>query len=203
MSSPDAADCCSGTTRTYLDESFRRVNANSGFYLLAAVSLEVNAEETTRGELRKALPGRMPRFHWRTDSDKQHKKAIEAVARLDSLSMTVFVQAEVPERKQERHRQHALWNVAPKLGDRCQHTLIFEARERSQDRRDTKTLGSITKSGVGGPKFSYTFGRPLDEPLLWLPDIVLGATGLMLVGNSDRWWRKLPREPELIHIESP
>ena len=203
MSSLDAADCCSGTARTYLDESFRRVNTSLGFYLFAAACLEVHAEEETRDQLRRALPGRMARFHWGTDSDEQHKRAIGAVARLDLLSVTVFVQKDVPERKQERHRQHALWNIVPKLASRCQHSLIFEARERSQDRIDTKTLGSITKSKVGGPKFSYTFGRPLDEPLLWLPDIVLGATGLMLTGRTDRWWRRLPNKPELIHLDPP
>lgn len=196
-------DCCAGSSRAYVDESFRTVERRSGFYLVAAVALEVEAEEAARRMLRKALPGRMERFHWRSDSDSQHERVIGAIAEMDGLSMTVFVQEGVDERRQERYRQHALWNVVVELGGQCHHSLIFEARERSQDRIDTKTLSNITRSRAGGPKFNYTFGRPLDEPLLWLPDALLGATGLMLTGRTDRWWRRLPNKPELIHLDPP
>ncbi len=203
VSTEAAGDCCNGATQTYLDESYRRAPQNGGFYLFAAVSLEAQHEENARSELRKALPGKMERFHWHTDSDRQHKRALEALTLIaDSLDIVVFAQSGVPPDRQERNRQHALWNVVPTLADRCAHNLTFEGREKSQDQIDSKTLSSISKSNAGGQRFSYGFSRPLDEPLLWLPDMVLGATGLMLTDRTSKWWAMLTVEPELIDVSA-
>lgn len=74
-------------------------------------------------------------------------------------------------------RQHALWNLVVDLRDREIHELTLEARERRQDDRDKRNLAAIVKAGVTGETFRYTFARPLDEPLLWLPDTLAGMAG--------------------------
>ena len=57
------------------------------------------------------------------------------------------------------------------------HELTLEARERRQDDRDKRNLAAIVKAGITGETFRYTFARPLDEPLLWLPDTLAGMAG--------------------------
>lgn len=176
--------------RAYIDESFRGDDGN-GCYLFAAVILAAQHEEDARDALRKALPGRLSRLHWRVDQRGLRAKGIKVLSSLP-LQGLVLYRLEVERKSAERARQHAMWNLIAELGRRDVHDAVFEAREPGQNKKDQKTLHAISRAGVAGPGFRYTFTRPHDEPLLWLPDYLAGAAGEYLHTGSGRYLGMLP-----------
>jgi hypothetical protein len=177
--------------RSFVDESFRQQSSAMGIYLFAAVTIASEDEDDIRTRLRRALPGRLPRFHWRDDRNEVRERALEVMRSTRLQGLTVY-RLSVPRSSDERARQHALWNLVAEMRDRHVHDLVFEARERSQNQKDEKTLHQITKAGIAGPTFRYAFSRPLDEPLLWLPDYLAGACGTFLCDGNDRYVKSLP-----------
>jgi hypothetical protein len=54
--------------------------------------------------------------------------------------------------------------------------VVLEERQRRQDDADMQLLSVLRAAKiVGGLRIRHTSGT--DEPLLWLPDFVAGATG--------------------------
>jgi hypothetical protein len=181
--------------RAFVDESFRLDGTGrSGAYLFAAVTVAADREDELRVRLKHALPGRLTRFHWRKDRDEIRQRALEVMRTSDILGLTVY-RLGVSVSAAERARQHALWNLVQYLRETDVHDLVFEARERRQNAKDERTLHSISRTTVSSDRFRYSFSRPLDEPLLWLPDYLAGACGEALrSGGSDRYVASLPDE---------
>lgn len=188
--------------RAFVDESFRENVGGFGVYLFAAVSVAANREDEIRDRLRRALPGRLSRFHWSRDRDEVRERALAVLRTADLAGLTVY-RLDVPRAWSEKARQHALWNLVQRMRERDVHDLIFEARERTQNNKDDRTLHAVSRSQVSSPEFRYAFMRPLDEPLLWLPDSLAGAYGEALRdGGSDRYLTSLP-DPLLKQYELP
>lgn len=191
--------------RAYVDESFRPTGSGMGVYLFAVVALAPAEEQPLRDRLVRALPGRARRFHWHDDRDAIRQRAGRLLSEARVVRLVLF-RTRVPQRQQERARQHALWNLVVDLRDREIHDVTLEARERRQDDRDKRNLAAIVRSGVAGPEFRYGFARPLDEPLLWLPDTLAGLAGAVQAagpaarGAAVPWTRTLYAEmaPEQI-----
>lgn len=179
-----------GSARAFIDESYRQDLSGAGAYLFSAVTIEADVEEEVRERLTRALPGRVRRFHWRRDSPDVRRRCLEVIERVELLGVTLL-QLYVEPAVSERVRQHMLWSLAFAMLDRGVSDLVFEARERSQNRRDEQTLGNIvcTPAAKG---LRYTFARPLDEPLLWLPDYLAGAHGADLLDGDGQWIGLLP-----------
>lgn len=193
--------CCDRTTRAYVDESFRNNRGGSGMYLFGAVLVSQGEEEAIRRALRLNLPRSLARFHWHNDSRSVRMIATQTLAATPT-GMTVLFTADIPAQKSERYRQHALWELVVQLEHRCGHDIVFESRERTQNQRDEETLESILESGAGG-EFSYRFALPLDEPLLWLPDTLLGVAGMKLAHDEREYWDILGRKPDVVEIPPP
>lgn len=171
------------SSRAYIDESIRTA---AGLYLFGAVCIEPSSEVPVRDALLGALPSGSSRFHWRNDSRLHRLVILHLLVELPATSIVLF-QAGIDPRKAERHRQHLLWNLAAILDRELGvNDLVFESREKSQNAKDSQTLTSISQAGIAGPDFRYTFARPLDEPLLWLPDTVAGACGESIANRGDK-----------------
>lgn len=186
--------------RAFVDESYRGTSDGSGVYLFAVVELPPEAEEDLRADLRRALPGRVSRFHWRDDKDSVREKPATILARSAAVSHVLF-RCHVDRRRQERARQHALWNLVVGMRERGTAEAVFEARERRQNDKDATTLSAIVSAGVGGPDFRFTFGRPGDEPLLWLPDTLAGMAGTRLTRPGPHWFDELYSECGVEEVE--
>ena len=171
------------SSRAYIDESIR---AAAGLYLFGAVCIEPPNEVPVRRALLGALPSGSSRFHWRHDSRQRRLAILRLLVDLPTTSIVLF-QAGIDPRKSERHRQHLLWNLAATLDREFGvNDLVFESRETSQNAKDARTLRSISQAGIAGPDFRYTFARPLDEPLLWLPDTIAGACGMSITSPGGK-----------------
>jgi len=180
--------------RAFVDESFRARSDGTGVYLFAAVTVAPEQEEEIRDRLRRALPGRMERFHWREDRDPVRERGLAVMRAAELVGLSVY-RLDVPRTASERARQHAMWNLVEIMRSRDVHDLVFEARERSQNKKDERTLHSISRARVSANVFRYAFARPLEEPLLWLADYLAGAIGEQLRdGGNGRFLESLPDE---------
>jgi hypothetical protein len=61
--------------------------------------------------------------------------------------------------------------------------LTFESREPHNDQIDKATIIGLQRSRIASPSLVYDFKTPLDEPLLWLPDVMAGAIAASSTGN--------------------
>lgn len=169
----------------YVDESMR---ADAGVYVLAAAVLDISDEAEAR-EAVAGLTASGPRFHWRHESEKVQRRAVEAVCGLAALHVVV-VGAPLNLVKQERARRHCLRHLLFHLDVADVRQVWMEARTISLNSRDIAAVRAFRASHVIGHNIRVDHRYPLDEPLLWLPDIVAGAIG-MAEGGDPRYREQL------------
>lgn len=155
------------------------------------MTIAANHEQPARRRLRRGLPAGLVRLHWHDDRQAVRAAGLQLIAGLPLEGLSVY-RIGVARPDTERARQHALWNLVVALRDRGVHEVVFEARERTQNRRDQATLAAINKAGVAGSAFRYSFARPLDEPLLWPADYLAGACGHALHHGDESYQQQLP-----------
>lgn len=62
----------------------------------------------------------------------------------------------------------------------------MESRQKSQDLKDIQHLVALQSSGqFQGIRVAHVRGS--DDPLLWIPDVVLGAFNATHKGNFEYW----------------
>jgi hypothetical protein len=187
-------------SRAFVDESYRSGERGEGLYVFSAVTVAATREDELRERLRRALPRRMKRFHWGKDSDGVRLRCMDVIRTAELVGVTVL-QLRVRPGDEEGTRQHMLWSLAFEMLDRDVSDLVFEARDPALNRRDQRTLASITRTpAVAGLR--YTFARPLDEPLLWLPDYLAGIHRTARLDGVGHWLDQLPA-PMIEVIEVP
>ncbi|OUZ10556.1 hypothetical protein BHE97_07305 [Aeromicrobium sp. PE09-221] len=76
----------------------------------------------------------------------------------------------------------------------------IEARQAAQDRRDQEMVASLHGSGAISPGFTVTFAKPLDDPMLWIPDAVAGMTLAALRDDNHTWLAQLTGSYDLIML---
>lgn len=160
------------TWTAYVDESMR---AGAGVYLLAAACLD-NTElvEARAAVAQLGRPTR--RFHWRNEEPDDRAKAVGVVASLPALHLVV-VAARLDPRRQERARRHCLRRLLFELDAAGVTHAWLESRGRRHDLRDLQAVNVLRIQRAVGTALVVDHARPLDEPLLWVPDIVAGAIG--------------------------
>jgi hypothetical protein len=97
-------------------------------------------------------------------------------------------------RRARAARERCLAALAAEL---CQHgvgELVIEGRQVHEDAPDRRVLLRARQDGVTSRTLQWRFGKPLGEPLLWVPDAIAGVVGHALVGRDpDRLIERLPR----------
>lgn len=168
-----------------VDESFRR-GPDGGVYLMAAVVVPDVHRAAITSELRAMLPKGQRRWHFTDESDASRSKFVSRIAELQELEVAaVAVAQETPdERKSERARTRCLWGLMAALDERGVRTLVLEHRQQRLDTRDRREIENVKRAGLL-TEASYRHDRPMEEPLLWLPDALAGALGLHLVGRGE------------------
>lgn len=184
--------------RAFVDESYRSGLAG-GTYLFAAITLSPDQEVRARHRMRRACPSRGGRLHWRTDRAEIRRRGLAAMAALPLDGVTLY-RADVADARQERARQHGLWNLVFDQASRGVADLVLESRERRLNDRDDLTLTQLDSILDGGLRF--VFARAQDEPLLWAADYLLGAVGAHLAGN-DRHVDGLPDRLRRVELLPP
>ncbi|MDX3099032.1 hypothetical protein PV417_31780 [Streptomyces sp. ME19-03-3] len=168
----------------WLDESFRE-HESAGFYIIAATILDPASTGTARLTMRGLKgPRDTTKLHWNEMDHTERKDAAQVVAALEGLHV-VSVGSPVPQRKQERARSKCLRALILELHGFGVSRLCLEAREEELNVRDIRTIATVRQTIL--PKGTLMRAEHVPgamEPLLWISDIVAGATRAQRRGDS-------------------
>ena len=167
------------------------------WYVLAAAIVSEADADRIRDQLRALLLRRQRRLHWREESRPRREKLVSAVLAVRCV-VVVVVGVGMDERRQERARRQCLERLLWELDQRGVRRVIAETRHAERNATDIHAIGAFRRSGVVSPSLRFDHGQPVQEPLLWLPDIVAGAVLSGYTGKSDFW---LALEEILIEIQ--
>jgi len=181
-----------GRSVAFVDEAIRE-----RWYVLAATVLIEDDAERIREHLHGLLLRGQQRLHWREESAPRRAKLASAVCATGCTSVVV-VGIGMDQRKQERARRRCLGRLLWELDQLRDERGVAETRHAERNATDIRAFGAFRKSGMVSAALSFEHGRPAQEPLLWLPDIVAGA---VLSGRTGRSELRLALEDTLTEIE--
>jgi hypothetical protein len=185
-----------GALHAWVDESIQRTDG-SGCYLLAAAVIRPSGADGVRDELRRLLPGRSRRLHWRDEGMRRRRILAGAVASIEAVH-TVVIGTPVDHRRQERARRLCLERLVFELRSRGVTHVWMESRTPTLNARDRMMVDVLRIRRVIGDDLVVDTALPEQEPLLWLPDIVAGAVGLDRRGGDPAPYRML-RDRLILH----
>lgn len=179
-SGPDAA------LSAWIDESVLvGDDQRPGTYTLAAVVTEDAALDGLRADLEALTERKVARLHWVAESAKRRDAIAETIAGLGIVAVAV-AGSPVHRQKQERARRCCLERLLYELDQFGVREAWLESRAPAQDKRDRSLVDSARRKGLLSQRLSIGFARPLQEPMLWLPDAVAGSITAAHLGEP-RW----------------
>ncbi|ALU41437.1 hypothetical protein AS188_16230 (plasmid) [Kocuria flava] len=116
------------------------------------------------------------KLHWHDIKDDRKGSAVELIASFDMLHVIV-VAAPVAPKKQERARRLCLEQLSWRLDGIGVSCLFLESRSEGQNQRDRNLVESLRGRQAFPPGLRLEHVHPSDEPMVWVPDQVLGAVG--------------------------
>lgn len=138
-----------------------------------------------REKLRAILPKGARKLHWHQMQARDKTQATKVVTTID-VAHRVVVATPLDRRKQERARaaymEHLLWQLSELSVSR----VFLERRTQSLNERDMKLVRSLRGKRSIPSDLRVDIQQPSTEPMLWIPDQVLGAMGDASV-NQRRW----------------
>lgn len=181
----------------WADESMRSVGVPEPAYLLGAAIADPADCAAYRAELQSLKPsGR--KLHWRDLDRRQRQRSIDVIAQFDACHVVV-IGAPLNMKKQERARALCLQRLAWKLGESGVSKLTLEARPAQLNQRDMRTIDSLRGRQALPESLRIYHGQPSSEPMLWIPDQVVGAMADSLAGDHSLRSR-LESSIEIVHI---
>ena len=167
----------------YGDESIQRL-CDPSRYLLAAT---VYAEGTDPSFLlRKAKPSGAQKLHWYDLDERRQAASLEVVSRI-AQQTTIVASMPLEGVRLERARRKALEEIVRRLMDMGVGKLVLESRNPTHDKRDRQLLVSMRCRGEA-TEFDLEHVPGSSEPLLWVPDLILGAYGEVITKGANRRW---------------
>lgn len=177
----------------YIDESMRQRRDGSGLYVLAAAVI-ANEDLAKVREIVQSLGRRTRRFHWREEEPADRRKAAAVVGDLD-VAHLVVVGVGLDNTRQERGRRQCLSRLLWELDGMGVSQVWLDARRPAQNAKDIEFVNVLRARREVSKTLRVNFARGVEEPLVWLPDIVAGAVGAAR-GDGDQQYLT-PLEPML------
>lgn len=157
------------TATAYVDESYRQPSPGSpGRFSVAAVIVDDHHAESTRDALRALCRPQQRRLHWSKESHRSRLRLVEAIDALGHVAVVVTVHPVNPIEQLEA-RTLAMPRLLAELAPHID-ALVIERGDHHVEAIDNAAIASLP--GLQG---RASHEGPLTEPLLWLPDIVVGA----------------------------
>ena len=153
-------------------------------YLLGAAIADPAVCVDTRALLRR-VPRAGQKLHWR-DADEQHQRAIHHAVAPMAVDHMVVVATPADTRRPERARAKCLERMLQELDGLGVGQLIMETRTASLNQRDLVLIDHLRGGRRIPARIRLEFEQPSAEPMLWLPDQILGMVGDAEAGNN-RW----------------
>jgi hypothetical protein len=165
----------------FVDESIRL--GPSGVYIVAAVVVVGDLDRGREFARSLLLPSQL-RLHWNEESDQRRQRIVDGLADFGA-PCRIYVGPLGPHVRQARVRALCFNRLLWDLWVEGVESVVIESRQEHNDRRDRRTILSAQRSRRASPTLKYSFARPSDEPLLWLPDALAGATAATTGGGPD------------------
>lgn len=167
----------------FADESMRDDDASTRYYFMAATLISEDRCEEVRDALRPLARRSTGRVHWR-DEQPDDKELIVKTVVAAGVRSVVSIGVMIDPNKQERARKLVLKRLLYELDEcRVSHATL-ESRHRERDQHDMKSIGQFRNAGYLSSNLRVGHGKPVQEPLLWLPDIIAGVVGDDLRGEN-------------------
>jgi hypothetical protein len=127
--------------------------------------------------MRELVPKPRRRLHWHSEEVTTRSATVDRIAALDLIHVAV-VREIADARRQERARRQCLERLLFELDQLGVARVWLESRGSTPDRRDRDLVEALRGSSAVAAELRVGFARPLDEPMLWVPDAVAGAVRL-------------------------
>lgn len=167
----------------WVDESIH-LDHGSGLYVLVAAVGDAGGCDGVRDELRSLVRKPRRRLHWGAEEPADKLKIAAAVGGFDVLNVVV-VGSPVDPRKQERARRKCTERLFHRLHELGVTHVFMETRTESLNTRDIRMIAAMRGAQTIPAGLRVDFERPLDEPMLWVPDAVAGAVGAAMKGSPE------------------
>jgi hypothetical protein len=168
----------------WVDESMVIPRQGPGTYLLAAAF----ADPTLCAGVRETMAGlRAPgqtKLHWRDEDDSRRRKIVTAVADCDVASVVV-IGMPLAKSKQERGRALCMERLLYELDALGVDRVYLESRTKSLNARDMSTVVRLRGVNAISSLLRVDVLEPSGEPMLWIPDIVVGAVKAARSGQDE------------------
>lgn len=126
-----------------------------------------------------------PKLHWRHMDPRAKKLSMNLLRTVDAAHVVVIASPLDPHR-QERARAKCMERLFAELGNLGVSSVFLESRTRSLNERDMRLVDKLRGSRAMPPSLRVEIQLPSLEPMLWIPDQVLGAIGDAETGD-DQW----------------
>jgi hypothetical protein len=183
----------------WVDESVLVDGPGPGAYVLGAVVADPTSCDGIRDKLRALRRGREPRLHWQTEQPRRRTLIADTVAAMD-LAAIVVVGTPVARTAQERARRCCLDRLLFELDQLGVEQVWMEARTDRLNRADLRLVDAARRKGAIPGRLRVDHARPLDEPMLWLPDSVAGAVSASHRGKLS-WLATIQQTVTMIRLD--
>lgn len=173
--------------QAWVDESMRSPEGsqNKHYYFLCATLIESAACDATRLAVSR-IKHRGDTLHWKDLTAKERIEVSQTIANLGCQNLVVVCGPFLHQRQQERARAKCFERLTWEVNQRGVKELVIERRETSLNQRDRKLIDSLRSTGAIPKDLWIDHQMPVTEPLLWIPDVVLGVVGRpFLCDDSD------------------
>lgn len=167
----------------YLDESSAVRSEERQEYLVCAAVIPVAEVEAIRERVSALRLKGQIKLHWTDESEARRKQIVTALAGLSPMT-SVVTHLSDRQNKTERFKRLCLEVMYYELALMGVRNVICEARTASQDKKDRAHIVALRNQRKVEQGFDIDHCRGGDDPLLWLPDIFLGAINSRHLGNS-------------------
>lgn len=138
---------------------------------IASSSVTLDAAEM----LRRQAPQNQ-KLHWRDLGDRGKNQVRTLIPKL-GLSHIVIVATPLTPSGQEHARGKCFERLMWELGERSVREVRIESRSPHQDKTDLRRIDGLRSRGIVPTKMRVEWMPGIEDPLLWAPDIVIGALG--------------------------
>lgn len=169
----------------YVDESSAPRPPGHQEYMVCAAIVNIDDVETVREALYSLrLPGQM-KLHWTDERDSRRRKIVDTLSSIESMQ-AIITHRSSPSRKTERFRRKCLEQMYYELSDMQIQNVTLESRQEAQNKKDREHIVALQGQGqCTDLRIKHVRGG--DDPLLWIPDAVLGAFNSMHLGHDQFW----------------
>lgn len=153
--------------------------------MVCAALVEVERISGIRADLEPLLLPGQKKLHWTDESIKRKLAIARQIGEIGNMNAIVSHYGD-ESGQEERFRRKCLEQIYFELEEMGICRVVMEGRSKKQDAQDRAHIVALQQKGVV-PSIRIEHERGGDEPLLWIPDAVLGALNLRHKGQRECW----------------